>query len=329
MTRVLYSINEVENKIKEGKTLLLAGDEGLLKQLSPGKWIAGTIPYFMGENGGVSTKEKICVTELPPYVIKTAVAVYNQDSISNIYKDASQNGFSFIIIPASSPIHLSFALNAPHYQGFATRPLIGWISGTQVSEIGKTIPKVFSGEKQKALENEAVVMHVTLPDNRYAEINILNIFEPGTGDTITFPEDSFSVQEALINGTKRNFAEYVAEKKLDIRLPLVANYSGAMINTSFQRSDTATRKVHFYAPVFKGVEYKHAKPIANYVAQFTSQMPQSAKDKILFSCNCILNYLFSELEGKQTGGITGPITFGEIAYQLLNQTMAYLTINNL
>ena len=49
---------------------------------------------------------------------------------------------------------------------------------------------------------------------------------------------------------------------------------------------------------------------------------------LFFSCNCILNYLYSELEGKKTGGITGPITFGEIAYQLLNQTMVYLTIED-
>jgi hypothetical protein len=52
-------------------------------------------------------------------------------------------------------------------------------------------------------------------------------------------------------------------------------------------------------------------------------------DNIVFSCNCILNYLYSELEGKQTGGIIGPITFGEVAYQLLNQTLAYLTISEI
>ena len=28
------------------------------------------------------------------------------------------------------------------------------------------------------------------------------------------------------------------------------------------------------------------------------------------------------------GGIVGPITFGEIAYQLLTQTMVYLTVSD-
>jgi hypothetical protein len=46
-----------------------------------------------------------------------------------------------------------------------------------------------------------------------------------------------------------------------------------------------------------------------------------------FSCNCILNYLYGELEGKRTGALKGPMTFGEVAYQLLNQTMVYLKVS--
>ena len=45
-----------------------------------------------------------------------------------------------------------------------------------------------------------------------------------------------------------------------------------------------------------------------------------------YSCNCILNYLYGDLEGKKTGGFTGPVTFGEIAYILLNQTLVKLDV---
>jgi hypothetical protein len=61
---------------------------------------------------------------------------------------------------------------------------------------------------------------------------------------------------------------------------------------------------------------------------FNSMIPTGNNDAIAFSCNCILNYLYAELEGKQTGNFTGPITFGEVAYQLLNQTMVYLDIQD-
>ena len=57
-------------------------------------------------------------------------------------------------------------------------------------------------------------------------------------------------------------------------------------------------------------------------------MPKEINGSILFSCNCILNYQYAELEGEKTKGFTGPVTFGEVAYQLLNQTMVYLTIDD-
>ena len=159
-------------------------------------------------------------------------------------------------------------------------------------------------------------------------INIVNMFQQGSGDTITFTEDGFQTVDARINGVRRNFAEYLAENKIDTKLPFVADYSGAMINTSFQDVDKVNGKVSFYAPVFHGVDYKVAAPVTDYVGAFERHLPRSTADAIFFSCNCILNYLYSDLEGKRTGNVTGPITFGEIAYQLLNQTLAYATITN-
>ncbi|MCR8916093.1 hypothetical protein FDP08_10165 [Marinobacter panjinensis] len=49
---------------------------------------------------------------------------------------------------------------------------------------------------------------------------------------------------------------------------------------------------------------------------------------LVFGCNCILNYLHSALEGRKTAQLTGPITFGEVAYQLLNQTAVFLTVEH-
>jgi hypothetical protein len=111
-----------------------------------------------------------------------------------------------------------------------------------------------------------------------------------------------------------------------MRLPLVADYFGARVNVSFQSVDPTKREVRFYAPVFAGVSYKHAKPLHDYVQQFTEMLPSHLSKHPAFSCNCVLNYLYSELEGKRTGKITGPTTFGEVVYQLLNQTVAYLTV---
>ena len=325
----MYGLNDVKEMIDEGKKLILAGEEDLLKQLPAGHWIGGTIPYFMSENGGELNTEKIFVNELPGYVKKVKIGTYSENTISNIYKDALPNGLSIVIIPASSPIHLSFAMNAPTYDQFAMTPLIGWISGINLNDADKSSAKVFFGEKNKVMDNGVVVMHMELPESKYAEIDIVNIFKQGEGDVITFDTTSFSVTDAYINGEKTNFAEYIKNNNIDTRLPLVASYSGAMINISFQAVNEEEKKVDFYAPVFKDIEYKLAVPVGDYVKEFTAKMPKDHVENIFFSCNCILNYLYSELEGKSTGGVTGPITFGEIAYQLVNQTLVYVTIGDL
>jgi hypothetical protein len=324
----LYDVIEVKAKITRGEKLLLAGDESLLKLLPAGNWIGGSIPYFMTEEGGLTTRNKIYVTELPEAVSGISIKVYDTATLSSIYTDAAQNGFSVIIMPGSSKTHLEFALQAPQYKDFGHSPLIGWIAGVHLDDLGKLTPRVFYGQTQTMLEDAAVVMHAALSPGNVAEINYVNIFEQGAGDTITFPRDGFSSCEAYINGVKRNFADYIVEQNLDMRLPLVADYSGARVNVSFQSVDPLKSEVRFYAPVFAGVSYKHAKPLQDYVRQFTAVLPLHLSEHPAFSCNCILNYLYSELEGKRTGKITGPATFGEVVYQLLNQTMAYLTITD-
>jgi hypothetical protein len=323
----MFTKNDVMAMISAGKKLLLAGDEKSLRDLPAGTWIAGTIPYFIGEQGGVFTQDQIYVTELPDYVLKTEVKIYDQTNIHQVYNDAPRHGFSVIIIPASSPTHFTFALKAPSFSGFATKPLIGWIAGVALSEL-EAKPKVFDGTQALALENGSVAIHVELPANKLAEIDILNIFEQGNGDTITFPEDGFSATMALINGQPKNFADYLLENAIDTRLPLVTDLYGAMINTSFKSLNFAKRQVNFYAPVFAGFRYKVAKPVDDYVGNFLKQVPEGVGDNLLFACNCVLNYLYAGLEGQTIGNFTGPSTFGEIAYQLMNQTMAYLTIED-
>lgn len=103
---------------------------------------------------------------------------------------------------------------------------------------------------------------------------------------------------------------------------------GAMINISFKNIDYAKKQVNFYAPVFSGFRYKIAKPVNDYFGSFIKKVPADSGDKVFFACNCILNFLYAGLEGRKFSNFTGPITFGEIAYQLLNQTLVYLTIED-
>ncbi len=328
MKHELLSIDAVQRRIVQGEPLLLAADEQALRQLPQGNWIGGTIPYFMAEHGGELTQQHVYVTEIPSIASGFAIQHYPGEDVAQVYADIPENGVGMIIMPATSPAHLSFALHVHEYPHFAARPLIGWVTGVHLDDLGRITPKIFDGRTGQSYEDGALMAHFVLPENNIADINIVNIFEQGDGDVLTFDQDAFQVRNVYINGEKHDFADYVHKNKLDVRLPLVADYSGAMINTSFQQIDPQ-KGVSFYAPVFKGIEYKHAKPIDDYVQQFLGQVPQQdAAASIFFSCNCILNYLYAELEGKTTGTMIGPMTFGEIAYQLVNQTLVYLSIED-
>lgn len=327
MKPTMYSIEEAAGKIAGGNHLLIAGDEKALSQLPKGAWIGGTIPYFVGDEGGQFSQERVLITEWPESVEGATVQVYTGETVPRVYADIPDGGFAFVMIPGMSKTHLAFALDAPGYDQFAMKPLLGWITGVNLADLGKTAPKVFVGSTGEVVEDGCVAMHVRLEPGKLADLGIVNLFRQGSGDSIRFESNGFGVKEALINGQKENFADYLARIQADVKLPLVADYQGAMVNVSFQNVDAEKKEVAFYAPVFAGVEYKLAAPIANYVEEFTSHIPQGL-EHVAFSCNCILNYLYSELEGKKTGEFVGPITFGEVAYQLLNQTLVYLKIED-
>ena len=321
---MLLSLQETTETIEKGRYLTIAGDEKLLSNLPKGNWIGGTIPYFMSEDGWKITRDRLYVNDVTDWILGATIKSYELDDLPKINEDSPDHGFSVLIIPFASPAHIAYAQDAPNYQGFFMKPIVGWISGVHLDDLGVASPKVFSGLTGNNSDKKAIAMHCQIDKGKTAIVNILNFFKQGSGDAIKFEEDGFIVRNCLVNGEQRNFAEYIEVNKIDTRLPLVADYCGAMINVSFQGVNESEGAVNLYAPVFKGVEYKIAAQVDNYVEDFKKVMPQNASP--IFCCNCILNFLYSELEGQVIEKMYGPITFGEIAYQLVNQTLVYLEI---
>ena len=328
ISRGLVTRDQLVEKIKRGDYLMIAADETQLRDLPSGNWIGGTIPYFMSEEGGLVDKSRIFVHTLEGISPSKSprISIYDINSISRIAQETPEHGFTFVILPALSEIHLSYAKNAPDYPNMYFSPIIGWIAGIHLGDLGKLTPKVGFGPANGMLaENQVVAMHVPLPDHQLANINTVNLFSQGDGPAFTFAETGFHVSSCNIDGQTGNLADYIKTHNIDTRLPLVANYCGVMINVSIQQLND--KSVDLYAPVFADVTYRFAKPVENYIETFERELPKSDTDKIAFSCNCILNFLYSELEGKKTGKIIGPITFGEVAYQLMNQTLVYMTLS--
>jgi hypothetical protein len=320
---MLLDFEKTSALIAEGKLLHIAGTEALLRKLPKGNWIGGSTEYFVGENGGVVTDNQLSVYELDFAEYKCNV--YDCGNIKNVASDGFENGLTVLIIPFNSGVHTEYAENAPAYDDMFIKPVVGWISGLNLGKSGQT-PIAVNGFSGECFADKAVALSVKVPDGKRADIKIINIFsEDESSPVIRFKGNGFAAKTCLVDGGEVDFADYIAENKIDTNLPLVGEYSGIGVNVSIKSIEDGT--VNFYAPVFADVEYRFASAIPDYEAAFASQLEAVENKDSIFACNCILNFLYGNLEGKKIDGLYGPITFGEIAWQLLNQTLVYVTID--
>ena len=323
----LISPGQANALIDAGKYLHIAGDEAALRQLHRGNWIGGTIPYFLTRAGGAVEREKVFVTKLPDYVTGVTSRLIDIGHIPAITTEAPRNGFSIVIAPGMSDIHTIYALTANSIPGIHETPIVGWIAGIHLDDLGKITPKVFNGVTGEVSDNRIVVMHASLPRSKVATLGIINLFKQGPGSEIVFQEPGFSAGKCMIDGRPDDFYDYAVAKSLDMKLPLITELSGHFINVSFQAIDAASRIVKFYAPVMRGRVYRQAAPLADYRAALVGATEQLNLSPV-FSCNCILNYLYGRLEGEQYIPVPGPATFGELAHVLMNQTLVYLSVSD-
>ncbi len=326
MARSLHTVEEVSARIDAGETLLIAGDEALLAQLPQGRWIGGTIPYFMSKDGGRTSRDLLHVDVLPEEVTDVAVRTYSANDLCGITQDAFDDGFSVIIVPGGSIVHTAFAVEAPDLPGIRTRPLVGWVAGVHLDDLGVARPRTFAGSGDRGSPALAAVLHARLAPGVRATARTVALFSPGDGATLTFDSTGFTQDMVLVDGEPWDFTEYLAEIGHDTRLPLVSTGGGERVNVSFQTVPDDGGTVHLYAPVFSGVEYRLAAPLPDLVAALHERLPAGSTQPA-FSFTCVLNYVYSELEGKRTGDFVGPATFGEIAHQLHNQTLVYLSLH--
>ena len=320
---MLITFEETSKLITEGKLLHIAGTEELLKKLPKGNWIGGSTEYFMAKEGGKVSGDLLFVDEFP--YKNFAIKSYDAQSISQVTEDSFDSGFSVLIVPFDSAVHKEYAQNAAGYSKMFMKIIAGWISGLNLGKSGQT-PIAVNGMTQEAFADKAVALHLQTPEDKAVSVNIINIFEQDTNSPlIEFTEEGFSIKKCLVDGKEVILSDYIKNNAIDTKLPLVGNYSGSGVNVSFKAIDDGV--VHFYAPVFSGIKYRMAKTVTNYVDLFNKCVAEHKETKPAFSCNCILNFLYGELENNKIETFTGPITFGEIAYQLVNQTLVYVSVS--
>jgi hypothetical protein len=320
---MLLNFEKASALIAEGKLLHIAGTEALLRKLPKGNWIGGSTEYFIGQGGGIITDNQLSVSVLDFAEYKCNI--YDSENIKDVAYDGYDNGLTILIIPFNSSVHTEYAENAPAYDDMFVKPVVGWISGTNLGKEGQT-PIAVNGFTGECFTDSAVALSVVVPDGKRADIKIVNIFS-GDNDSpvIRFKDNGFAADTCLVGGKEVSFADYIKQNSINTNLPLIGDYSGTGVNVSIKSIEDGT--VNFYAPVFSDVDYRFAKAIPDYEAAFASRLEAIKNKDSIFACNCILNFLYGNLEGKKIDGLYGGVTFGEIAWQLLNQTLVYVTID--
>jgi len=319
---MLITFDEAVTLINKGKPLHIAGTESLLKKLPKGNWIGGSTEYFMAPEGCRISGDVLFATQFQYDTFK--ITSYDVENIQSLTSDAFNNGFSVVIVPFNSAVHKEYAQNAAGFKDMFIKSIVGWVAGINI-DIAEQTPIAVNGISGEICENKAVVLHLEVPAEKTVSINIINMFKQDEASpVIEFKEEGFSAEKCLIDGKEVNFADYIMQNDIDTRLPLVGDYSGTGVNTSFKSIEDDI--VNFYAPVFSDIKYKIAENVSNYGEDFKKIVSGHKDADTVFSCNCILNFLFCELDGKRIDAFPGPVTFGEIAYQLVNQTLVYVTV---
>jgi hypothetical protein len=323
---MLCGFEEAVKLVNQGSPLIVSGHPDLMARLPRGNWIGGTTPYLMTERGGVDSQDALLVAAMPDDVKLVGIQRYGVGGIHYLPEDTPQNGFTILVIPSASLVHQAYAKAIPTFETTWHKSIAGWVSGTKKEGLGASA-KVFFGPISHAIEDEIVAMHIALPDTQTARVKIINLYEPGEGDEITFITEGFTVTHAMINGRMVLFAEYLEQHASISPFPLVADYHGIRLNIDIKNFDVRTGHVVFYAPVFKNVVYRFARSVPDFHARLKKAVEQP-HSKIAFECICIRNYERLSMGTLTLGAFEGPVSYGEIAQFLTNMSLVRVEIED-
>ena len=307
--------------IRNGKLLHISASQELLSKLPAGNWIGGSTIYFATEAGQEDTEGKLWVFELGFDTFK--IEVYDEHSIEHVTEDAYANGFTLIILPAETNVLQDYAMKSLNYKNIFLKNVLGWVAGTECDEK----PLVVDGKNARFLNDKAVALHISLPEEKIAVINVVNIFTANDDSPIIeFEEEDFFAKDCIINGKKECLVDYAAAHGINLHFPIVGEYSGSEINTTIVNI-AEDKVVTFAAPLFKGIKYRFAKPLSDYAGSFVEKISSIPNKDYVVAWNCVSNMRYGNLQKRDLGGFYGPYVYGEIAYQLVNQTVVYLQIH--
>jgi hypothetical protein len=308
----------VMERIAAGRVLLLAGEAAALAALPQGCWIGGTATHALAGESVRPLTGALAFTDLTNVAADATAHLLDHGGLREIGTGTPLHGFTVLILPGASDLLHQVAGELGQYQGLYNAPLIGWVSAGPA-------PQVFCGTGEPAA-GRAAALHVPLPPELFAQLHIAHVFLPGQGETIEFTESGLvCTAHCLIGGVSCNLARYMAEHGISPRLPLIADSEGALVTLAIRACNPQTGTVEFLSPAQPGLAYRFSEPVADTATAFASALARQNIAEPAVACGCVL----ACAEGGYAGGaplLHGPLGEGQIAYTLLNQTLACLSL---
>lgn len=320
----LMRLEEAADFIETGAPCVIAGPSEALRRLPTGNWIGGSTPSFITRRESGDAGPHVLLTVLPE-ATRFSLGWCGPDELDRLAQEAPEHGFSFLIVPFDSEVHRRFAIGGREIEGLFLRPVIGWVAG--VPELAEGVsPICVLGSTGEVTSVAVVFFHMELPPSKTATIRAINVYKPSNGPVYRFPKAGFSVRECWVNGEQALLADHARKHDGALKLPLIGDFAGASVNVSI-RQINEDGTVDLFAPVFPEVDYRFAKPLDSFSGRLVTELSQRrSSGECSFSCNCVLNRIDGPLPDEILAEIEGPVTFGEIAYQLLNQTIVQLRV---
>jgi hypothetical protein len=322
----LETVDAVAARIRRGESLLLSGDPQLLAKLPNGNWLAGSIPYFHDAQGMRESREVIGVDTLPREATGMRIEVLSATEVASVAQRAQPGEYVYVIAPAFSEAVNAFVAQEHEIPGLLNQPVVGWVSGVALSEIGATKPVVVDGRTGTIHDNALVCAYIALPRFVRPVAKIVNVFTPGDGPTIEVENDGTTHTYVIADGKRRLFADILKETHHDVRFPLVTNSVGARFNVSFQSVEESTGEVKMFLPLIPGIEYRLAKPLTDYRQALVDTIAREQPADPAHTSFCVLHYAHGSLANHHIGNFHAALAFGEIAYIMHNQTVVFLSI---
>lgn len=315
--------------IEAGRPLILAGAEQDLACLPPGLWIGGTVAGFLAPGGPRPVAGEIFYADLSNIALRVEVRQFGARQLRGLTAHYPPNGFAVLLLPGRSRLLETVATKMLDWDGLYNAPLCGWVSGVALEELGHKQPKIFCGGGTPR-QDKAAVMYVTLPEGLFAELNIVAPFTQGEGPELRFPSGGYGGSgTGLLEGQRVNLARMIANGELDPALPLISDRDGALLTNAITASDTEAGTLCFLNPIDPALSYRFAEPIDDFPAAFAKAAQGVDLPGALLCSICIANLPRLDASIRPLLPAFAPITFGQIGYTVLTQTISCLNLSRL